>query len=407
MCISRAHVRAQSLLASLCVLALWLYARVQPRAVPMAKRGKCEKPSGSQTGASRKRARHHLTTLARTSHVSQSGLAKLAESFAKDGVPEHAGRFVQYKARKERGATMTPYGPLVDTMDLPCEKKGKQRVGIQNPLAMFFQCCLVSVALSGLVMAKLEDHPLPWNVIFYVDGISPSDTMTMHDRRSLQAMYWTFEELGQENLGREELWIEVASLRDSLVKDVDGGLSHVVKLVMNQFLFGPETSFAKGMHLQFHGQEAPTTFLAARLGCILSDELALAEMLLCKGHGGYKPCLLCSNVILKMYYYLFAGSDWPVPSTTTDMSKIKLHTSASARETLDRLAALKDELPKGQFEEREKIFGFTYNKHGLLWDPWLAVDIASTVMFDWMHIYLVGGLCHVSSSVTCVSFGVW
>ena len=62
---------------------------------------------------------------------------------------------------------------------------------------------------------------------------------------------------------------------------------------------------------------------------------------------------------------------------------------------------------EGKFEEREKIFGFDYNKHGLLWDPWLAVDIASTVMFDWMHIYLVGGLCHVSSSVTCVSFGVW
>ena len=96
-------------------------------------------------------------------------------------------------------------------------------MGIQNPLAMFFQCCLVSVALSGLVMAKLEDHPLPWNVIFYVDGISPSDTMTMHDRRSLQAMYWTFEEFGQENLGREELWFEVASLRDALVKYVNVG----------------------------------------------------------------------------------------------------------------------------------------------------------------------------------------
>ena len=96
-----------------------------------------------------------------------------------------------------------------------------------------------------------------------------------------------------------------------------------------------------------------------------------------------------------------------MPSTTTVVSKIKLHTSASARETLDRLAALKDELPIGQFDEREKMFGFNYNKHGLLWDPWLAVDIATTVMFDWMHIYLVGGLCHVLSRVTCVSFDVW
>ena len=77
------------------------------------------------------------------------------------------------------------------------------------------------------------------------------------------------------------------------------------------------------------------------------------------------------------------------------MSNIKLHTAASARETLDRLAALKDELPKGQFEAREKASGSNCNKHGLLWDTWLAVDLASTVMFDWMHIYLVGGQIHV------------
>ncbi len=58
-----------------------------------------------------------------------------------------------------------------------------------------------------------------------------------------------------------------------------------MKLVMKQFFFGPERSFAKGMHLHFHGQEAPATFLVARVGCILSDELDLADMLLCNIHG--------------------------------------------------------------------------------------------------------------------------
>ena len=57
----------------------------------MANRGKRENPSGRHICQNRKRARHHLTTLARTSHVSQSGLAKLAESFANDGVPDMQG----------------------------------------------------------------------------------------------------------------------------------------------------------------------------------------------------------------------------------------------------------------------------------------------------------------------------
>ena len=113
-------------------------------------------------------------------------------------------------------------------------------MGIQSPLAMRFHCCLVSAALSGLTMAKLEDHPLPWNIVFNVDGISQSDTLAMHDRRSLQAMYWAVEEFGQEHLGRDELWFEVATLRGgTMVKYVDGGLSHVVNLLLRQSFFGP------------------------------------------------------------------------------------------------------------------------------------------------------------------------
>ena len=79
-------------------------------------------------------------------------------------------------------------------------------------------------------------------------------------------------------------------------------------------------------------------------------------------------------------------------STCTDPSKLKLHTDASARETLDRLAELKDALPVGEFKLREKLFGFNYQRHGLLWDGWLAVRVASSVIYDWMHIYLASGM---------------
>ena len=137
---------------------------------------------------------------------------------------------------------------------------------------------------------------------------------------------------------------------------------------------------------------APTTIVAARLNCIICDEMTLAELTLCKGNGGHKPCLLCASVILNKYYHVFAGTDWPVPSTTADKSKIKLHTATSVRGTLDKLAALKDELSK-----RKRGFrGTTWTNLQQARDVMgpFAVDIASAVMFDWVHIYMVSGQCH-------------
>ena len=340
-----------------------------------------------------KRARHKLTTLGRTSHVTQRGLQELVGELRRDpeGAPHSVGRYVQYKARKERAATKTPYGNVVEEYQLPCTQ-GRQRVGIINPCALLFACCAASAALSGLMLDKMQDHPMPWNVLIYADGISPSDTRVLHDRRHLQALYWSFAEFGPESLCREDCWFTLACLRDTLVRDVEAGLSHVTKLLLTQFFFNHEQGFATGIELQLHGAGGGLSWFAAQLGGIVSDEVALAEMLLCKGHGGYKPCILCSNVILHRYFGSFAASDWAVSSTCTDPSKLKLHTDASARETLDRLAELKDALPVGEFKLREKLFGFNYQRHGLLWDGWLAVRVASSVIYDWMHIYLASGM---------------
>lgn len=42
------------------------------------------------------------------------------------------------------------------------------------------------------------------------------------------------------------------------------------------------------------------------------------------------------------------------------------------------------------YAEIEKRLGFTYNPYNFALKPY--VHIASCIMYDWMHIYLVGGL---------------
>lgn len=60
---------------------------------------------------------------------------------------------------------------------------------------------------------------------------------------------------------------------------------------------------------------------------------------------------------------------------------------------MQRLAEQKPLLTKGLFEELELVHGYGYQPGGLTCSPHVAV--ASSIMFDWMHCYLEGGLLDV------------
>lgn len=234
--------------------------------------------------------------------------------------------------------------------------------------------------------------------MLYEDGVSPVDGLTKNDDRKVAAIYWGFLEFGMDTLFKEGVWVTHATIRESLIKKVDGGLSHVVKLLLKRFFFdvGGNHFERSGIALKCHGDVEALPVLTAGLGMLLCDEVALADILLCKGHAGYKLCVCFANVILHRYSGQIVGnSDWAVCSTCTDLSKIVLHTDESIKETMARRASLHGVLDKAEADGREKLLGFTYNSESLLLDEELAINVASIVQYDWMHIYLVGGLLAV------------
>ena len=180
-----------------------------------------KRDSKSDEIESSQQQRHRLTTLGRESHVSQSGLHKLVAAFAQDGMPVHANRKVQYKARKERCSEHTPYGKLVESFDLPC-KKGTLTIGVQNPMAMIYRTCSVVPSFAALMRAKLAVNPLPWRIIIYEDGITPADPLQGHDVRKMDAIYWSFAEFGYEHLSNEDLWFTLATIRENRVMMFQG-----------------------------------------------------------------------------------------------------------------------------------------------------------------------------------------
>ena len=69
-----------------------------------------------------------------------------------------------------------------------------------------------------------------------------------------------------------------------------------------------------------------------------------------------------------------------------------MHTDASIKHMLSKLAEYKDTFTQNQFNEIEIRYGHNYNPYSFLADRQLDVGLTSTLMFDWMHTYLMGGL---------------
>ena len=60
-------------------------------------------------------------------------------------------------------------------------------------------------------------------------------------------------------------------------------------------------------------------------------------------------------------------------------------------ETLRELSRWKATLPKTRFQKKEQEAGWNLNQNGLLLSG-LQIGAASSIMFDWMHVYVASGI---------------
>ena len=100
-----------------------------------------------------------------------------------------------------------------------------------------------------------------------------------------------------------------------------------------------------------------------------------------RGHAGLAPCCLCRNVILHRLYNVVVHD-------------LRLHDDASIRALYLHLADAHGRGVRGdEFEELEIATGLGYNDFGLIHNP--RVHVTSMLMYDWPHIYVVGGLLDI------------
>ena len=240
--------------------------------------------------------RHRTLELRHSKYVTQRALRNVVEAIKADGPLHHSSRAAQYRARKSIARTETPYGQLVIE-----RTRDEVTYGVSPPLAAMWYHTKHSKSYSEVILDSLRRAPnsasSPWNVVFYQDGVDPSDGLAKSHTRKSAVYYWTVKEFGYDVLGQEQVWLTSALIRATQLADLNGEHATVAKDVL-------ETMFNEKIDAEHHGvtlelHEGGSVHIFLKLGVLLADEPALKELISCKGHAGLKCCTICANAVLE------------------------------------------------------------------------------------------------------------
>ena len=175
--------------------------------------------------------------------VSQSGITKILSIVKEHGLPERFSTTTQYRARKKACQERTPFGPLVQDLDMD-----GVTVSIQHPMAMIWKVSSNRTFQRLLRRAQLEGD---FSIILYSDGITPQDGLSKHDKRKVVAIYWSILEF-DDALYDETVWLCIAVIRVSKLLLIPGGLTRVVRDLQRLAFFSATGNIRAGVELQ-HG----------------------------------------------------------------------------------------------------------------------------------------------------------
>lgn len=283
------------------------------------------------------------------------------------------------KAGRRKWKNMYTY-----TLKLPLDGVREFAWCVSNPiLTLQF---LLDHAPCSKDLLNLRTDGLPMDLCCYHDEIVPGNVLHPDSQRRTLAIYIGFRQWKQF-LGSEFVWLPVAVLRTSQLKQVQGGLSNVMRLLLLSW-----TPVFHGQSVQFGDARI---LLPMKLWAFVMDEAAMRSMWNVKGAAGRRPCALCKNCISKP-----AGASLETGTissffkdiTCVNITEFEAMTDADAWEAVDHLDAQQNRMSKGKFEELQKNIGMTFNPLGVLTDANLRDIVGvSQAMYDSLHCYWIAG----------------
>jgi hypothetical protein len=345
--------------------------------------------------------RQVLASLGSHTLISERGIVEVLDAVHQHPeILEKCSRSSVKRARAESVNIVTSVGPVLRSMNIPLEDAPDQSLEVKyiHPVSFLVHASKHCIAFGKFLQERHHVSPSSpskkWQIMVYSDEITPGNQLAHDNKRKLQAIYWSFTECGHRALQCEALWFVLTCIRSKSVEAL-GGMSVLYSKLLQTF-FEPASDMSMGVMMQFPSGTMAMMF--ADISINVADESALKQIVQNKGASGLLCCVCCQNVAMRRSDIRdFELSGRLVSSTETDVSKLVLHTPHSIAQIINMLLDKRPVLSNSAFGELETKLGFNLKLSGMLLTERFGSRMINTIMFDWMHVYLVKGNFNVEA----------
>ena len=309
-----------------------------------------------------------------------------------DGVVEHTTPEATRKDLSKLGVDManrlTPFGKVIQSIHL--ETTPAIDMEFLHPMALVYYLSQISKAFGDLmheVIAKSGSH---LRIVLYIDECRPGNVLRADKGRAVQCLYWTFVDLPDWFLCRQDSWFVFTVFRSKFVNTMPAGVSTLMKHVVRCFFPPSGPSFSTSAAYMYNSEYKVYT---AELGGFLGDEKGLKEVFSTKGPGGTRPCLTCKNIV-QFLGSVVDGTSYLQNITCPHKDKFDRSTDAEVYQVVDKLAAAVD--PE-EIADLEQTLGVNCELSGMLFDVECRKHVLpiSHWLRDWMHVMCVAGCANI------------
>ena len=142
-------------------------------------------------------------------------------------------------------------------------------------------------------------------MIIYIDEICPGNPLRPDKSRTLQAVYWAINEWPTWLLQRSAAWPCLGTIRSSIVAELPGKVSQLMKLILKVFWPEQGHSMSRGVTLVMKESHVPL-LITCGFGGFLADEKAHNQVANTKGASGMQSplsMLLFSLLLFSLFLY--------------------------------------------------------------------------------------------------------
>ena len=131
------------------------------------------------------------------------------------------------------GQTMTPFGPLLQTMTL--DTKPPFRWDYISPMALIYKLTELSPGFVSVMLemiGKLAPNE-PLKIVIFADECRPGNVLRPDKGRAVQHILWTFAGLPEWLLVRDQGWFTLGCIRSSSIESLPSTMSHFQFLLVD------------------------------------------------------------------------------------------------------------------------------------------------------------------------------